>query len=305
MSAPVTVTVPVDSVAFAPPLTIVTATAAATEIGPPDVVADGVEVPPAPEPPLVEESVFAFERSPATCPSTPPGVELGEPFADAVALSLVVVVPVALNVAVPALRPAARLDAVTLCVAMVTATAAPTAAVAADDEPAAVVVALAVWVAVTTRAPVRLTDAVPSVACVVTVESATATAGATVTPPPEAPAVASVSIESVAVAATVSVLPFSTEPSPSVAAVESVTRFSATEAPTPDPVEPAVACADEALVDEATNCTAGTVADEASVAPVLRLTMSRAKDPARPTDPAAPETAVLEKPEPPFRTAST
>ncbi len=55
VSAPVTVAPPPPSVAFAPPLTIVTATAAATETGPPEVVADGVDVEPSPEPPFDDD----------------------------------------------------------------------------------------------------------------------------------------------------------------------------------------------------------------------------------------------------------
>ncbi|HEX7526908.1 MAG TPA: hypothetical protein VF327_11405, partial [Gaiellaceae bacterium] len=59
-------------VASAPALEIVTVIAAATEIVPDEVEADGVAVEPEPEPPLEDAAVLALDRSPATCPSTPP-----------------------------------------------------------------------------------------------------------------------------------------------------------------------------------------------------------------------------------------
>ena len=133
------------SVALAEALAIVTATAAATDTGPPEVDADGVELPPEPEPPLPDDRLPAFERSPATWPSTPPdGAELDVPVAEAVAELFVEVDPVAVNDAVPVTL-SERLDvALTSCVASVTATDAPTAAVEADAEPEADVVTEAV-----------------------------------------------------------------------------------------------------------------------------------------------------------------
>ncbi len=108
VSAPPTAIVIVDgSVAFALALAIVTATAAATETVPVDVDADGVAVDPDPEPPFDEAAVFAFERSPATCPSTPPAgapgaPSPGAPVAEAVEDPCTVDEPVAWNVAAPA-----------------------------------------------------------------------------------------------------------------------------------------------------------------------------------------------------------
>ena len=100
--APPTDTVPAPTVADAEALTIVTATAAATETGPPEVDADGVVLEPLPDPPLAEEAAPACERSPVTWPSTPPdGAELDVPPADAVAEPFVVLVPVAVKVAAP------------------------------------------------------------------------------------------------------------------------------------------------------------------------------------------------------------
>src|SRR2546421_10623688 len=56
-----------------------TPTAAATEIEPPDVDADGVEVAPEVRPPFPPAAEFAWLRSPATCPSTPPAGAPDEP----------------------------------------------------------------------------------------------------------------------------------------------------------------------------------------------------------------------------------
>src|SRR5205814_1272521 len=62
------------------------ATAAATLIGPPLVEALGVLVPPEPLPPDAPAALSACERSPATCPSTPPAGDEDEvPLALAVA----------------------------------------------------------------------------------------------------------------------------------------------------------------------------------------------------------------------------
>ena len=64
--APPTETAPPLTIAFAEALAIVTATAAATDTGPPEVDADGVELPPDPEPPFPDERPPALLRSPAT-----------------------------------------------------------------------------------------------------------------------------------------------------------------------------------------------------------------------------------------------
>jgi hypothetical protein len=184
-------------------LAIVTATAAATEIVPPDVDAGGAVVPVEPVlPPLLPARPPAFERSPATWPSTlPPGAELDVPLADAVAVPFVVEEPVAEMLAAPVTASVRLLDAVTVCVASVTATAAPTAAVDAWAPPVAVVVADAVCVAETTSAPpIVVAGPVPIDAVVVTVDSETATAGATPTPPPDEPDSAAVVIVFVLVA---------------------------------------------------------------------------------------------------------
>ena len=122
VSAPPALTLP-GSVAFADAPTIVTATAAATDTGPPDVEADGVEAELAPEPPFAADWLPAVERSPATWPSTPPdGAALDVPFADAVADPFVVEEPVALNDAAPATVRERFVVAVTTSVASVTAT---------------------------------------------------------------------------------------------------------------------------------------------------------------------------------------
>ena len=66
VSAPPTETAPPSTVAVAVASAIVTAIAAATDTGPDDVVADGVPVVPAPEPPLADDVELALERAPAT-----------------------------------------------------------------------------------------------------------------------------------------------------------------------------------------------------------------------------------------------
>ncbi|HTZ04676.1 MAG TPA: hypothetical protein VMB53_02875 [Gaiellaceae bacterium] len=79
----------------------VTATAAATETGPPEVVADGVEAPP-PEPPAADAVESAKLLWFATWLSTPPGgTELEVPVDDAVAVPFVVEVPAAVMLAAP------------------------------------------------------------------------------------------------------------------------------------------------------------------------------------------------------------
>ena len=97
----VTVT-PTGIVALAVAFATVTATAAATLIGPPLVEALGVFVPPEPVPPAAAAAVSAWLRSPATWPSTSPdGAEDEVPFADAVAPDDVVDGPIAVKVTAP------------------------------------------------------------------------------------------------------------------------------------------------------------------------------------------------------------
>ena len=297
VSAPPADTLP-PSVAFAEALAIVTATAAATDTGPPDVDADGVAVELEPDPPLAADWLPAFERSPATWPSTPPdGAELEVPFADAVADPFVVEEPVALIVAAPPTVSERLVVADTASVASVTATAAPTAAVEADAEPDAVVVADAVCVAVTVRFPATDVAApVPIDAVVVTVESDTAIDGATATLPLAAPPVAVVVIVSVPVACTVRLCPEKTEPSASAARVVSVIRSSATAAPMPEPVVPAVAFADETVVevDFSVASADGELNEPVSSAEVDTFAIVRPSEPATPTEAAAPEMPSLE-----------
>jgi hypothetical protein len=303
VSAPPTVnTAPLAIVAFADAPAIVTATAAATDTGPLDVEADGVPVEPEPDPPLPEEMPLAFERSPATWPSTPPtgapgAPSPGAPFADAVAVPFVDVVPEAAMVAAPVTFSERLLVAVTSCSATVTATAAPTAAVAADAEPEADVVTAAVCVAVTTRVPLRVVRApVPSDASVVTVESDTATDGTNATPPPAAPLTDVVVIVFVLVAFTVRFCALNVDPSARAACVVSVTRLSATAAPTPEPVVPAVAFAEEVVDDVALNVALpdGALAPPDRSARVCTFAIVSPSEPATPTDAAAPEIASLE-----------
>ena len=268
-------------VAFAEALAIVTATAAATETGPPEVVADGVELEPEPEPPLADETLPAFERSPATWPSTPPdGAELDVPFADAVADPSVVIEPVAVKDAAPVTSRERFVVAVTVCVASVTATAAPTAAVEAAADPDAVVATDAVCVATTVSVPPTVVvPPVPSDASVVTVDSETATEGAIATPPPAAPPVEVVVIVSVLVACSVRLCALKTEPSPSAACVVSVTRLIAAEAPTPEPLTPAVASALETLVEVALKVASadGALTDPVSSADVFTFAIVSAE----------------------------
>src|SRR5688500_15394688 len=169
----------------------VTATAAATLIGPVEVDAAGV-APLALElsPVAAADAPSACARSLLTCPVTPPaGAPVwpspGAPAADAVADEEVVDGPRAANVTAP---PAVMLRAVVaraVCSAKVSAIAAPTAAlpllvVLAD----AAVLAVAVGAALTATAPPALSvGPVPADASLRTFEIATATAAATATPP--------------------------------------------------------------------------------------------------------------------------
>lgn len=98
---PAEIVTPAGRIAWANGRTTVTATAAATETGPLDVVVVGVVGPPAPEPPAASEVPPAKLRWSATWPSTPPLGEPDVPVDDAVAVSLVVEVPAAVMLAAP------------------------------------------------------------------------------------------------------------------------------------------------------------------------------------------------------------
>ena len=170
-------------------------------------------------------------------------------------------------------------------------------AVEAEADPDAVVVTDAICVAATVSVPPMLVAApVPSDASVVTVESETATDGAIATPPPAAPPVAVVVIESFAIACSVRLCPLKTEPSASAAWVVSVTRSMATEAPTPEPVAPAVAFADEIVVEVALKVAseAGALTVPVSSAEVFTFATVSPSEPATDTEPAAPEIPSLE-----------
>jgi hypothetical protein len=263
VNAPALTVTPTGNIACDDALTIVTETAAATETGPPEVDADGACVKLEPEPPAAADWLPADPRASETWPSTPPdGAEDEVPFADAVAEPLVVDVPDALNVAAPVTFNGRAVVTVTECVASITATAAPTAAVAAADEPDAVSVTDAVCVAKTTSAPpIAEVAPVPIDASVVTFESDTATDGAIETPPPAVPDFDVVVRESFEDAWRERSCAFVNEPFASAAWVESVTRFSATDAPKPAPDTPAVALAWESLTEVALRETLPLVGD--------------------------------------------
>ena len=126
-----------------------TATAAATEMPPPEVEADGVGVEAPPEPPLADERLLALLRSPLTVSSTPvPGAPAdgacAAPLALAVASLSVEDVPSAWKEMAPAAVMLRYAEESTVWFETVTATAAPTAAVEPEAEPDAVVVTEAV-----------------------------------------------------------------------------------------------------------------------------------------------------------------
>ena len=75
-----------------------------------------------------------------------------------------------------------------------------------------------------------------------------------------------------------------------------MTRSIATEAPTPEPVVPAVAFADEVVVEVALKVASadGALTRPVSNADVLTFAIVSASEPATPTDAAAPERASLE-----------
>lgn len=91
-------------------------------------------------------------------------------------------------------------------------------------------------------------------------------------------------------------------PSATEACVRSVTRFSATAAPTPDPVDPAVAFALEAVAEVALKVAfaAGALRVPLRDASVCTFAIVRPSEPATPTDAAAPEIPSLDAPAPPL-----
>jgi hypothetical protein len=168
------------------------ATAAPTETGPPEVEALGglAAEPPPPFAELVED---ANDRSPAICESTLPPAESGAPFAPASASADVVTTAAALNETAPAEISDRSDHASEVGFANVIATATPI-----ETEPAAApsafVAADAVVDAVAASEPTDVAGPPASVAADRTLEMATATAGAIETPAPVAPAFASVVI---------------------------------------------------------------------------------------------------------------
>ena len=101
---------------------------------------------------------------------------------------------------------------------------------------------------------------------------------------------------SVPVACSVRLWPLKTEPSPSAACVESVTRSSATEAPTPEPVAPAVDFAEDVVVEVALKVASadGAPTEPVSSADVFTFAIVSPSEPATHTEAAAPESASLE-----------
>ena len=245
-------------------------------------------------------------RSPVTWPSTPPlGAELDVPVDDAFAEPLVELVPVAVNVAAPVTASERFVVAVTLCVASVTAIETPTAAPEPEVDPSAVVVTVAVCAAETSSAPLTIAAAPgPNDASVVTVDSVTATEGAIATLP-AAPVTELVVSVGVLVACSVTSCALSV---PVTAAwVASVTRFSATAAPTPEPVEPAVAFAEEAVADVALTIAfaAGAFTAPERSARVCTFAIVSPSDPATAAEAAAPEIPSLDAPTPPLEASTS
>jgi hypothetical protein len=219
------------------------------------------------------------------------------PFADAVADPFVELDPLAVNDAAPVTLSERLLVADTSWVASITATAAPTAAVDADADPEAEVVTDAVCVAETVRSPpIAVVEPVPSEASVVTAEIDNATDGTIATPPPAAPDTDVVTIESVLAARRTRLCALNDEPSANAALVVSVTRFSATAAPTPEPVVPAVAFAEDVVVEVAPKVASalGATTEPDSSASVCTSATVNASEPATDTDAAAPDNASLE-----------
>ena len=295
---PLATTTPPGSVAIAESVAIVTATAAATEIGPPEVDAAGVEAELEPAPPAAEECVPAFVRSPFTWPVTSPpgGGLLDVPPVDAFAEPFDVAVPVAEKDAAPPTVSERFVVAVTAFVASMTETDAPTAAPEAAADPVADVVADAVCVAETTSAPPTVVaEPMPIDASVVIVERITATDGTIATLPPAAPVTDVAVAVSASVACSMRLWPLKTEPSPSAACVVSVTIVSETDAPIPVPA-PAVAFDEDVVPAVALNVASpdAFASVPVSVAFVETVAIVSPSEPATEKSAAAPEMPSLE-----------
>src|SRR2546421_3181143 len=285
-----------------------TPTAAATEIEPLDVDAEGVFVEPELRPPFAPAVEFAWPRSPATWPSTPPAgapaePSPGAPAAEADASDSELDEPSACRLIEPAAVTSRCVVASTSWFAMVSASETPIAAEpVVVAEPSAVVSADAVNVAFASSLPVSVSSAPrPIVAFDVMFESAIATDGTIVTPPPEAPVLACVVIACAPWASSVKSCAFiKTAPSPIAASVSSVTIESASAAPSPklEPPGPLTAAGNaftiEMLVDlavsQASPPDASTEAPERIAPAAPTLTMFRPSDPATDTlPPPAPD----------------
>ncbi len=223
-------------------------TAAATLTEPSLVSAFGFCCEPEPWPPLVVATESACVRSPCAIwstpvPDAPPGFEAspeswsfsGAPAAEAAARALEDETLEARSVtSAPAVTLRASVE-VDVWLAIVRAKPTPIAAsVAFKVAAVAWVSAAACCVAVIDRLRLSESTPVPTCVVVVTFESVIATAGASATLPPFAPIFASVVAASVAVAVRVrSRAPVSETPSATSAAVVSVMRLRATDAPIP------------------------------------------------------------------------
>jgi hypothetical protein len=305
VSAPVlTIAPPAATSARLETFASVTATAAATLTGPPDVVALGVAAVPEPVPSFAPAAVSAKPRWSPTWPVTSLEPPEGEPAADAVAVDDVFDGPVALSVvAAPALIE--RLSvAREVWSANVSANEAPTAAVPACVSPAAVVVAVASVLDVKEAAPATSwigpgftsTD-------VATLLIAIATAGAIAALGDDAPVFALVVIVLLPLAARVRALTFVKDAGvrdagvPICARVVSSRLFSATDAPMPTDVpviSPGCALAFSVAIDAAVSVRLPppALAEPLSAAVVSIFPKTSASDPATLTDPAAPLFAV-------------
>src|SRR6266516_1970795 len=183
------------------------AIAAATEIPPLEVDADGVAAaPPSPEPPFALEVLDACERSPATWLSTPPDGASdeflsGAPAADAVALSVDVESSDAAIVTPPFAVTSRITNALAVWLLMFSASAMPIAALPPVVSPDAVVFEVACCVAATVSPQsghgIDIGLPVPTSDTVETLLMAIESAGAIETPPPDAPVIAWVFITSV------------------------------------------------------------------------------------------------------------
>ena len=192
-----------------------------------------------------------------------------------------------------------------VCFANVSAMAAPIAAEPLDVvSPDAVVAAVAFVAALKLAAPLgESVNPVSASAVLATLSIAIATAAATDTPPPDAPVFASVVVALVFDALSERPCPPKiVAPVPISAITFVVTRFRATDAPTPTldppppPAVPGSAFAVEVDSDCAVRVTSPAPAfrnePAASVAPVVMLPMTRANEPATPTDPPPPAPLV-------------